>query len=361
VPIRVSEFYDAAREKFHLTRKHSLDEAPKRQNRLWTAPPVLQISRPHRAFLKFFLLSSTILFPATPAATAQTTEPINPAAPIPAAPLPVIKPGNSKQGPCRIVPRGESSGKTLTALGSSYLAAAAGFPPIEQSVQPTLGEPNSEAVQALPPCPRPPIIDFFERFINGPEVKPLTPREKARLAARNLLDPFNAITIAGTAAITIGSDSHTAYGPGLPGFWRYTGVSYSEDTTSEFFGTFLIPSLFHQDPHYHRMPHAPIPRRILNAIIQVGWTKSDTGKGIPNYSSLIAAPIDAEIADLYVPGIETDLPTTAARVVTGWALAPTDNFVTEFLPDVARHIHVQVVFVQQIINQISRPGAPGSL
>jgi hypothetical protein len=311
----------------------------------------------------FHLLFSSALFVAISTAAFAQSEPINPAAPIPAAPLPVIKHEKSKQGTCRVVPKGESSGKTLTAVGASFLAAAAGFPPIEQSVQPAaLGEPaDPEAVQELPPCPRPPFINFYERFINGPEVKPLTPKEKARLAARNLLDPFNAITIAGSAAVAIASDSHTAYGPGLPGFWRYLGVSYSEDTTSEFFGTFLIPSIFHQDPHYHRMPHATIPRRILNAITQVGWTRSDTGKGIPNYSSLIAAPIDAEIANLYVPGIESDLPTTATRVVTGWALAPTDNFITEFLPDVARHIHVQIVFVQQIINQVARPGAPGSL
>ena len=287
------------------------------------------------------------------------TEPINPAAPIPAAPLPIIK-QNPKSGPCRVYTKSENGGKVLTTVGASFLAAQAGFPPMEQEVQHAVTGRPAEDIRHLPPCPPPPIINFFERFINGPEVKPLTPKEKARLAARNLLDPFNAITIAGNAAIAIGSDSHSAYGPGLPGFWRYTGVSYSEDTTSEFFGTFLIPSIFHQDPHYHRMPHAPIPRRILNAIVQVGWTKSDTGKGIPNYSSLLAAPIDAEIANLYVPGIETDLPTTTARVVTGWALAPTDNFVTEFLPDVARRIHVQIVFVQQIINQVSRPGAPGS-
>ncbi len=43
-----------------------------------------------------------------------------------------------------------------------------------------------------------------QRFINGPEVKPLTPKEKARLAVKNLLDPFNAITILGTAAIAVG-------------------------------------------------------------------------------------------------------------------------------------------------------------
>lgn len=284
------------------------------------------------------------------------TEPVNPAAPIPAAPLPIIK--NQKQGTCRVIPKSESSGKTLTLLGSTYLAATAGFPPIEQSQSSVTLSPT-QTIQNLPPCLPPPLVNFYERFINGPEVKPLTPKEKARLAARNLLDPFNAITIGANAAIAIGSDSHSAYGPGIPGFWRYTGVSYSEDTTSEFFGTFLIPSIFHQDPHYHRMPHATIPRRILNAITQVAWTRSDTGKGIPNYSTFIAAPIDAEIANLYVPGLETDLPTTAARVVTGYALAPTDNFVTEFLPDVARRIHVQIVFVQQIINQVSNPGAPG--
>ena len=249
----------------------------------------------------------------------------------------------------------------MTALGSSFLTAAAAFPPSEQDVGPSrAGKTRQpEVVQDLPPCPRAPFINFYQRFINGPEVKPLTPKEKARLAARNLLDPFNAVTIAGSAAVAIGSDSHSAYGPGFPGFWRYLGVSYSEDTTREFFCTFRIPSIFHQDPHYHRMPHAPIPRRILNAIVQVAWSRSDTGKGIPNYSTFIAAPIDAEIANLYVPGIESDLPTTATRVVTGWALAPTDNFITEFLPDVARHIHVQIVFVQQIINQVSRPGSPG--
>jgi hypothetical protein len=338
-----------------------LDEARKPQFRLWTARGVRQISRLHLPALKLFFLFFTLSLAASAPATAQT-EPVNPAAPIPTAPLPIIK-QNPKSGPCRVIPKTESSGKTLTALGARFLASAAGLPSIEQAARPdALEDPaDREAVRNLPPCPRPPIIDFFDRFINGPEVKPLTPKEKARLAARNLLDPFNAITIAGTAAITIGSDSHSAYGPGLPGFWRYTGVTYSEDTTSEFFGTFLIPSIFHQDPHYHRMPHATIPRRVLNAIIQVGWTKSDTGKGIPNYSSLIAAPIDAEIADLYVPGIETDLPTTAARVVTGWALAPTDNFITEFIPDVARRIHVRIVFVQEILNQVSRPGAPGSL
>ena len=47
---------------------------------------------------------------------------------------------------------------------------------------------------------------------------------------------------------------------GLKGFAKYSGVSITEDMTGEFFGTFLVPSLMHQDPHYHREPYLPIPQ-----------------------------------------------------------------------------------------------------
>ena len=39
---------------------------------------------------------------------------------------------------------------------------------------------------------------------------------------------------------------------------------------------------------------------------------------------------------------------------------PIDNFITEFLPDVARHIHVQIVLVQRIINQVAKTEGGGT-
>jgi hypothetical protein len=288
--------------------------------------------------------------------------PVSTPSPLPDAPLPVIKRGNSKTGPCRVIPKIETAGVALTETGSSMIATLAGFPPIEPGDQLAAGGSPSATVapKELPPCPPMPLVNFFQRFINGPEVKPLTPKEKARLAAKNLLDPFNAVTIMGNAAIEVGSDSHSPYGPGFHGFGEVVGVSYSEDLTGEFFGTFLIPSIVHQDPHYHRMPHASIKRRILHAVAQVGWTQGDNGKGMINYANLLGFPIDAEIANLYVPGEKTNLPSTATRVGIGWAIAPTDNFVTEFLPDLARRVHVRVVLVQEIINQVARTEPAGS-
>jgi hypothetical protein len=191
-------------------------------------------------------------------------------------------------------------------------------------------------------------------------VKALTPKEKGWLAVRNVVNPFNAVTILGVSAISVGYDAHTAYGPGMTGFGRSVGVSYTQDITGEFFGTFLIPSIVHQDPHYHRLPKASVPHRVGHAILQVVWTQGDNGKGMPNYSNLFGYAIDDEISNLYVPDRQTNLPASAQRYSTGLATAPIDNFITEFLPDVARRIHIRVVLVQRIINQVARTGTAAS-
>ena len=84
--------------------------------------------------------------------------------------------------------------------------------------------------------------------------------QKFRLAADNLFNLFNLLTITGEAGISVAADSHSAYGPGFPGWGRNVGVSFTQDMTSQFFGTFVIPSITHTDPHYHRRPDMSIPR-----------------------------------------------------------------------------------------------------
>lgn len=209
------------------------------------------------------------------------------------------------------------------------------------------------------PCVAP-IVNWYTRFENGPQVKPLTPLEKGWLATKNVIDPFNVITILGEAGISVAADSHSAYGPGMPGYGRYVGVSFTQDITGEFFGTFLIPSIAHQDPHYHRMPHASYLRRALHTVDAVAWGRGDNGKGMLNYATLLGYGIDDEIGNLYVPGQQTNGGATARRYAIGLATAPIDNAVTEFLPDVARRIHVQIVVIQRIINQVASKDSGGT-
>jgi len=175
----------------------------------------------------------------------------------------------------------------------------------------------------------------------------------------NLTDPFNALTILGDAAIATGANAHSPYGPGMRGFARNVGVSTTQDLSGEMLCTFLIPALVHQDPHYHRMPNASIPRRIGHTIAQIAWTLGDNGKPMLNYGDLLGGAASLELSNLYVPGQRTNLPSTAQCYATGLATAPIDNLVSEFLPDVARHIHVQIVVIQRIINKVAQAGTPG--
>jgi hypothetical protein len=235
---------------------------------------------------------------------------------------------------------------------AASMASTAAVRGLELSAGRPVNTPARVAMTTL--CvPHLPIINWYARFLNGPQVKPFTPLQKAHQAAANVIDPFNLLTIGGVAAITVAANPHSAYGPGIPGYARYVGVSLSQDVTDEFFGAFLIPVLAHEDPHYHRMPNASTGRRIMHCIDQIFWTEGDNGKGMLNYSVLVGFAIENQIANLYVPGERTNLPSSAERYGVALATAPADNFITEFLPDFARHIHVRVVLVQRIIDQVA--------
>lgn len=195
--------------------------------------------------------------------------------------------------------------------------------------------------------------DPFQKFINSAEPHPMTPKQKAILAGKDVIDPFNLLTIGAISAFSVATDSHSPYGPGMEGFAKLSGVSFTQDMTNEFFGTFLIPSIAHQDPHYHRMPNATYKLRIAHCIYQVVWTQGDDGRGMPNYANLAGGVFEEAISDAYVPYRDVGWGASAARYSTALATDPIGNFITEFFPDVARHINFKVVFVQRVINRVA--------
>lgn len=201
------------------------------------------------------------------------------------------------------------------------------------------------------------LVYPYQRFLDTNISIPLTWKQKGLLAAHYSTDPATLGTIIGISAINIAVDPHTAYGPGLKGFGGLAGVSLLQNATAEFFGTFAVPALTHQDPRYYRKPNKPFGKRVLYAVTRSYISRSDTGKPIPNYGVLAAYPFVAEIGNLYVPGIESDGESTTKRILSGYALDPVNNLVNEFLPDMAKHIHVRIIFVQQILNNIAVSGS----
>ncbi len=196
-------------------------------------------------------------------------------------------------------------------------------------------------------------LNPYQRFLDTQVRIPMSPAHKAYIAATNVIDPGGLLTLTGGSAYFVATTPQSAYGPGLKGFGRNVGYSLLGNTTGEFFGTFLIPTLTHQDIRYYRMPDATLRRRILHAVSHTVITSSDTGAPMPNYATLLTYPITAVLANLYVPGVRTNAPSTASRVGLGLATDPSGALLDEFLPDIGKRIHIRILFFQQIINQVS--------
>jgi hypothetical protein len=220
----------------------------------------------------------------------------------------------------------------------------------------------------VPPCPRSTKRGFFIIFspltqstcedqlqliVETGYIRPLTSKQKGLLAVRAVTDPFNLLTIALFSGISVAADSHSVYGPGFAGWGRSAGYSFAEDTQGDFTGIYVLPSLFREDPRYHRMSRATVKRRIAHALIHTVVSQHDDGSLMLNYATLLNIPLSAEISNLYVPAIGTNAPNTAKRVLVGYGTDPIGPLVAEFLPDVAKRIHIHIVFTQQILNRIA--------
>lgn len=77
---------------------------------------------------------------------------------------------------------------------------------------------------------------------------------------------------------------------------------------------------------------------------------------MPNYATLLTYPAAAKLSNLYVPGMPTNLSDIASRVTLGLATDPSVTLIAEFRPDLARRIHVRVIFIQEILKQVVAGG-----
>jgi hypothetical protein len=297
------------------------------------------------------LLTTGLLLSAM-TALAQTRLPSVPES----APLPASSSNALPDAPDPATPQQEN---VVTVAEASFKTTGSGAHPcgVFNAMKVVYVDPNHYG-EIPKPCTE--LIYPYQRFLTSDIVIPMTWQQKGYLALHDLTDPANFGTILGISAITIGADSHSAYGPGLKGFGKIVGVSLLQDATAQFFGDFAIPAVAHQDPRYFRMPHAPISKRILYSLSRTIISRSDSGKTIPNYGTLLSYPITAEIDNLYVPGIHPDGASTGIRIVTGYGLDPVNNLLNEFLPDVASRVHVRIIFVQRVLNNIASINSSGA-
>jgi hypothetical protein len=184
---------------------------------------------------------------------------------------------------------------------------------------------------------------------------PLTPAGKFQLALRNFSDPVN---IGGTALdseISNATSSATsAFGTGWSGFGKRFGMSMADDGLNEFFSTFLVSSIAHQDPHYHRDPGASTGKRIFYALSRVVVARSDSGKPMFNYAEFVGTSSSALLETTYHFERDESPGAISSRIFVSIGSDAAWNLMNEFLPDVAKHVNPRFFFLRRLAEKAAK-------
>jgi hypothetical protein len=177
----------------------------------------------------------------------------------------------------------------------------------------------------------------FLTLENAGNVPPLTTKEKFKVTARGLFDPFEFVLTGFVAGLNQATNSNPSYGQGMQGYGLRYGTAYGDNFVENFMANAIFPSLLHQDPRYYELGHGGFFRRTAHAIGRVLITRSDSGHTQVNFSELGGAFAAAALSTYtYHPSSERGI----GNVVSVWGTQMSWDAATyvikEFWPDLRK-------------------------
>jgi hypothetical protein len=180
-----------------------------------------------------------------------------------------------------------------------------------------------------------PKFDVSER--DNPRA--LTPNEKFRLFATDATRPYQFLAAAAVTGISMTGHENRGFGQGGEGFAKRFGAAMADEASSAFFGEFLFPTIFHQDPRYFRRGTGTGGQRLGYAISRVVVTRSDTGKSQFNASKIVGTMSSGVLANAYYPDSERSVSRTLTTIGINLGTAAGLNLVKEFWPRGGKRKH----------------------
>ena len=168
----------------------------------------------------------------------------------------------------------------------------------------------------------------------------LNTAEKFRMFVNDNTDPLNFVGASWDAAVSQLTHDDRSYGQGSSGYGKRYSADLADNLTSDFFGMFLYPSLFRQDPRYFRMGEGSARARLGHALAHRFVTQSDSGKPMFNYSEWMGVASAKALTNLYHPDNRRGFGPTASRVGASVANDMAWDVLREFWPEVAHKFHL---------------------
>jgi hypothetical protein len=175
---------------------------------------------------------------------------------------------------------------------------------------------------------------FFPDIATSPG--PLTTGGKFKLFVNQSISPPYIVAAAFSAAINQARNVPEDYGQGWAAYGSRFGVTMARSSTSSFFGTFLFPSLFHQDPRFFPQSKPSLWRSLKYSTRCIVITRNDSGRDVFNTSGLLG-PLAAEgLANLYLPSSEQTVGKTVTRFAVDLAWRTAGNMFKGYWPTIFR-------------------------
>ncbi len=162
----------------------------------------------------------------------------------------------------------------------------------------------------------------------------LTPRQKFQLFVKRSYSPYTFVGAAFDA--TYSHFTHETYGHGFEGMAQRYGADLADGEARSLMQTYLLSSLFHQDPRYHRLGHGHLLYRTAYAASRVFMGRTDDGRSAFNWPEMIGSVAGSAVSNLYYPDRERGWDHTFSRAIGGIGSDAGTEMLREFLPDMRK-------------------------
>ena len=164
---------------------------------------------------------------------------------------------------------------------------------------------------------------------------PLTPGQKFGVFGRRTVDPYFVVGAAAGAGISQAANTNPGYGQGGEGYGKRFGAAVADEASSNFFGAFLYPTIFRQDPRYFPKGKGYTGgQRVGYAISRVFVTRTDSGGSAFNISRVLGSLTAATLSNAYYSTHEQTGAKTAERFGINLGAQAGFNVLREFWPGI---------------------------
>jgi hypothetical protein len=242
-------------------------------------------------------------------------------------------------------------GRLIAAIASVCLTCTASLAQQTQP-QPIPDAPSTQQVQTAPAQSNPNALQSSVSFVLLLQDKshvfpdlataggPMTPLDKAKLAANNSVAVFTIGAVAIGAGFGQAINSPSGYHQGVEGYAKRFGANMARSTSGNVFGTFLLASALHQDPRFYVRKNLSLGQSIEYAAWRLLYTQTDSGERQINYSGLIGPLMGEGLANAYYPQENRTAGATFTRFGSDMAWRFGGNLLRQYWPEINRKLRL---------------------